>query len=302
MKQKIVFFTHRVALFALTFLGQGVISLPVKNADEFTFLGYLAAVISLCLLLPAAVFVSNALFCDEACSGFKKAVAVIALLAVAVAALFLATDTFEAFYNFAAEVLLPDTAKWICIITFAAVVGFFLSQTTENVLKFFLVAFVFVFLAVIFFFLASLGDYKLQNIFIFRLPEWSGLFTQAKPYFLQAVLPSLIFPVYEALALKKSRLSAALSSAAVGSILLGLCILGSVLLFGAPLAGRLDYPYASAVSTVSVGRLFTRMDGFSYFIYFAAALAKITVCGATAFLSLKKIGSLLNKQGALSKI
>ena len=39
------------------------------------------------------------------------------------------------------------------------------------------------------------------------------------------------------------------------------------MLFGPTFAARIEYPYTAAVSTVSVGRLFTRMDYFSYFIY-----------------------------------
>ena len=50
------------------------------------------------------------------------------------------------------------------------------------------------------------------------------------------------------------------------------------MLFGAQMSGEFDYPYAMAISTVTFGNLFSRLDGFSYFIYFVTALIKITVC------------------------
>ena len=74
-----------------------------------------------------------------------------------------------------------------------------------------------------------------------------------------------------------------------GFFLLGIAILLSVMIFGAELSGRLDYPFFSAVSTVTIGKLFTRMDYLAYFIYFSSALIKITICLFVTFSSLKKI-------------
>ena len=43
MKKNIRFFTHTSVMWALFILGNAVIALPAADADEFTFLGYLAA-------------------------------------------------------------------------------------------------------------------------------------------------------------------------------------------------------------------------------------------------------------------
>ena len=60
-------------------------------------------------------------------------------------------------------------------------------------------------------------------------------------------------------------------------MLLGITILNSVLLFGIEFSGVLDYPYSSAGSTVTFGNLFTRMDGFLYFVYLASCIVKCAV-------------------------
>ena len=60
----------------------------------------------------------------------------------------------------------------------------------------------------------------------------------------------------------------------IAKILIG----GAAIVFGSDFAGKLKYPYASAISTVTLGNLFTRMDGFAYLIFFASVIVKITVC------------------------
>ena len=73
-----------------------------------------------------------------------------------------------------------------------------------------------------------------------------------------------------------------------GCGLSALVLLNSVMLFGAELAGKFDYPYSAAISTISVGYLFSRMDGFSYFLGFACALVRIGVCITTVKSLFKK--------------
>ena len=46
----------------------------------------------------------------------------------------------------------------------------------------------------------------------------------------------------------------------------------------------------SAVSTVSLGELFTRMDGLSYFVYFAAQTVQTAVCVSLIRELLSRIG------------
>ena len=295
MKRKTVFFTHASAVSALFILGNGIIMFPVKSADEYNFTGFLLAQVLAFLLYFAVRPLADRFFCDNANKGagnFKKALLVLCYVAVAVFAVFTAAAVFTDFTEFVTEVILPDTPKILAIIIFGAVVVFFATRRQEDILKFCLIAFWFTVILMVFFFIAVAHNYNLRNIFIFRLPQITTLARQTAPYIKNPVLAVLLLSVYQTLVFKKNRVGAAVSGIAAGGVLLGLCVLSSVLLFGAPLAGRLDYPYAAAVSTVTVGRLFTRMDGFSYFIYFAAAITKITVCLFLVYSSLKKLKSI----------
>lgn len=296
MNKKSVFYTHSAAITALFVMGNAVINLPVKNADEYTFFSYLVtsllSVATILILTPLA----NWVFGEEVgnTGRFKKIIIFIFCLLTAVFALFCAGDAFLNFGKFVGEILIASSEKAVIFLIFFAVSVFFVLRRQEDILKFALLGFWFCLLFVLFFFLGAAENYDMRNIFIFSLPDFKTAVSQAKPYFFNPFLPVLLIPVYQALVFRKIRKTALVLGAVSGYVMLGLCILGTLLLFGPELAGRLDYPYASAVSTVTVGRIFTRMDGFSYIIYFVSSLIKVTVCSFIIRSCLEKMNRIFN--------
>lgn len=296
MNKKAVFYTHSAAITAIFIMGNAVINLPVKNADEYTFFSYLLtslfSVAAILILTPLANWVFGE---DGENTGIlKKIVVFIFCFSAAVFAIFCAGDAFLDFGNFAKEILIASSEKGVIFLIFLAVSVFFVSRRQEDILKFALLGFWFCFLFILFFFFGAAENYDMRNIFIFSLPDLKTTFSQAKPYFLNPFLPTLLIPVYQAFVFRKIRKTALVFGAVSGYVMLGLCVLGSLLLFGPELAGRLDYPYASAVSTVTVGRIFTRLDGFSYIIYFVSSLIKVTVCSFIIRSCLEKMNRVFN--------
>lgn len=286
MNNKTVFFTHSTALCALFFLGEAVIVSPAGKANEYSVLAYAFALAAAFALLLLTSFLSERLLSVEA----NKAVLYIVYTLSAVYAAFCAVKTLSVFFCFVSDILLPALPKFLGVIIFLSAVAFFGLSRQENFLKFSLLAFLVCLIAMIFFFIANFSNYNWRNIFIFRLPEPELLYKSAKPYITSTLLPYVfLLPVYQLFVFKRKRLGAVASGLAFGGVLLGFCILSSFLLFGADLSARLDYPYASVVSTVTVGRLFTRMDGFSYFIYFASSITKINTCIFIIYSSLKEM-------------
>ena len=94
---------------------------------------------------------------------------------------------------------------------------------------------------------------------------------------------------------KNRCIKSALAGAVTGFSILGICILNSILLFGAELSGELGFSYISAISTISIGRLFTRLDEFAYLLFFITCIIKITVCGYVTFNCLKKVNTILKE-------
>ena len=279
MKNDAVFKVHNLTLAFIFILGNASIIFPVKNADRYTVLGYIiTCVLSLCLfllLIPAF----NLLFCEKEGDNLPRKIIKLSVFALSFAvALYYSAEAFLSFAELAAKLMLPKTPKLITCFFFLISVVFFATRREEDLLKFSLLAGGLIGVLIIFFFIASISAFDLNRIFIFSAKSLEPALRQTPPYIKECLPPCLLLGVYQTCVFGRVQKSASFWGIIIGFILLWLCILNSVLIFGVPLSARLSYPYASAVSTVSVGRLFTRLDGFAYFIYYISSLTKITVC------------------------
>lgn len=289
MKKENTFYPHTAALGALFFLGNGIIYLPDVSANEYTLLAFLVCSAAFLILLSALLPAITAVFCGSPRRLPARLITAVILLLTAVLSLHCLSSAFTSFTDLACKVMLKPTLKPLVIITFSAVCLFFIFKRPESLLKFSLTAFCFTAALVLFFFLASIGNYSLKSIFIFEFPNFNLLLHQARSYVLNPFAEALLIPVYTALAFGKIKKSPLFAGVGTGLILFILCLSGPLLLFGASLSGKLDFPYSSAISTVSFGTLFTRMDGLSYFIYSICVIVKISTSAFICFACLKKL-------------
>ena len=271
---KPLFSRHFAALCTLFILGNAVIGLPVKNADKFTFLGFLISF----LVGIVLYFIAFSLPLSKPLLIFGVSISFWA-----------AADAFLALLKFINATLLEDGMRILIVIPLIFTVILFCLKGKTALFKFSLISFCFSVVAVVFFFIFTAKDFEIKNIIIKTLPSAKNLYSQTIPYIRSVTLPSLLL-VFFAKVTKNTRSSAFLGYF-LGNIMLAACILNSVLLFGSKFSGRLDFPYASAISTVTFGSLFTRMDGFAYFIYFASCIIKITVCVHIIAYCVKSISS-----------
>ena len=290
MNKKAEFTPHIIAISALFVLGNGILSLPSQGADGFTFLAFLVSLPLVFLIFWLASIIFGKISETKSSSGaFKKAVYIICLLSAGIFALFSGAATLKALTEFVSAVMLPETPMFLIVAVFLVAVIYFFFQNEKSILKFALISGVLTAAAVVFFFVAASDRYDLRNIFIFRLPSFRELFSQLKPYLVNPVLQVLILPVFLKGVLRENKLKPGFFGVLAGGIFLGLGILSSVLLFSPEIAGELRFPFSSAVSTVTVGRLFTRLDGFAYFVYFVCSLSKTTVCAFSVRWILKEL-------------
>lgn len=260
---------HFVWLSALYILGSGIIILPSQNADKLTFLGFVIAFLFSILL---TVLVYN--------FSFLKYPTIFL-------ALYFAGETLIIFLNFISNTLLKNNQNFWILLLFLAPLLYFCRRKSGQILNFSLICGVVCGLLLIFFFFATIKDFNPENIYIYSFPKVKSLLNQAIPYIKSVTLPIAVLALFAKQ--QKASMPVAIAGVCVGSALLLICIFNSILLFGTQMAGEFNYPYAMAISTVTFGNLFSRLDGFSYFIYFVTALIKITVC---VNIVKKEIGSL----------
>ncbi len=254
---------HFVALTALLILGNGVITAPQKNADNYNFLGFLIA----CGIAVAVYFICTFL-----------PVTKVTAIGIWLLAFYCIADAFITFIRFISENLLPDTKPYLIAVPFVLILLYIGFQKEQMLFKFSLISYFVTAAVILFFFFATAKDFNVSNIFINRLPSLENLLGQLVPYLKSLVLPAALLAVFARLNNMKKTVS--VLGLSLGFLSFGLCILNSVLLFGIELSGVLDYPYSSAGSTVTFGNLFTRMDGFLYFVYLASCIVK---CGVGIF-------------------
>lgn len=62
-----------------------------------------------------------------------------------------------------------------------------------------------------------------------------------------------------------------------GFLILLICFSNSFLLLGNKIINQVNFPYATATGIITVGKNFSRLDGFTYYNYFILSLLKMTV-------------------------
>lgn len=276
-KTKSAFYKSALFSYAVFIMGNAVIALPDNSSNQFTVLGLaVSGVVSLAFI---ALLSMVSYFVTEGKTGrFSAVLKTVIWIAVALLAIFSAADTLTDFTSFVSNNILTEVPLFVTVVTFTAVLVYFFFKRQEDSLKFSFLCFIFTAVLVVFFFFATSKNFEWENLYINKIPDFKELKASVMPYFLKVSAPCIILPFYHRLVFSNRSYSACCYGVITGYVLLFLCVLPSVLLFTPSLAGRLSYPYASAISTVTVGKIFTRLDGFSYFIYFAAALIKINIC------------------------
>lgn len=249
---------HFIWLSALFILGSSIINLPFKNADKLTFLGFILAFL-LSVFLVFAVYKFD----------FLK-------YPIIFLAIYFVGETLIVFLQFISKTILSNRQNFWILMLFLLPLVYFCFRKTTQIFNFSLICGVVCGLLLIFFFFATLKDFNVKNIYIYSFPNIKNLFKQTLPYIKSVTLPIAVLILYAKH--HQTTKTVAVTGICVGNIFLLISIFNSILLFGAQMSGEFDYPYAMAISTVTFGNLFSRLDGFSYFIYFVTALIKITVC------------------------
>ena len=259
-----IYSKHIFCLFALFVLSGGILSAPFNASSGYTVYAFLISAILgiLIYFFIAKYFTKNKIFI-----GFSV-----------LAALFCAVDSTADFCVFIKDSLLSETPIFLIAAVFVVVMVYAASKGKVVLLKFSLISFFCTSILIVFFFLATLENFENLNIFYVKEFEFSGLFETFAAYFKKIVFPVFVLPFFNGFYFEKPKKKSSLCGVAIGYGVLFLTIINSLFVFGEKFAQRVLYPYAAAVSTVTFGSFFTRLDGFAYIIYFSAVIVRVTAC------------------------
>lgn len=257
---------HVIAASAFFTLGNAIILLPEFNLFEF---GLLLA------LSLAIIFITSRLL--KAANENKLAFFCVSAMIVAGATYGAATT----FLNYVAflknEQLSQNGAVWIGL-AFAAICIYFATRSTAAVCKCCLFFAVFSVLIMLVCFIGGIRIFDYGNLaeikweFSSHIKKYSGVF-----------LPIVALPAF--MAADNKTIKPVIFGVTGGFLLLFMATLQIALTLGNSF--DVSYPYLKAVSVISSGSLFTRLDGLVWFLFFIVALLKITIC-AKAIMAVTK--------------
>ena len=279
-KKKSISLPLSLSLFAAFTVANGLIRAPFFRT---TLLSFFAALISGIITLPLLTLLFKRVRIKS------KTVLTAAFLSASVFLFIAAWLSFGEYCDFVYGAVLTKTDMWLIKSVFAFCVFSLSVSKNSAVYKFAFLSFVL--LAGVFsvLFLMSAKTFDFKNLSgAFGLSGFS--LSDTGVYFLNLILPSVAAVLF--FCMTDSGVSAAgvLCGVSAGAIFCTVAVLDSVLSFGLSLAAKLSYPYIDDISTVTAGSLFTRMDGFAYFTFFACYVLKCAVCIKTAARLLRRAG------------
>lgn len=273
---------HTACFVALFTVGNSVITFPRSGGATAT--GFAAAV----LAALGAYFLSLAV-CRIAASreaSLKKAIRVPLLFSVAAISAYCALDCFIDFCGFADALLLPESPDFAIAALFVFTLVLLSGKPNGVLMKLALIFAASFVVAVPILVLITVKDFSVVGLHTGGIEDIkNGIFTSAR----SVALPALLIPPYILIENKNAPETSGTCGLLCGLATTALCVLDSLFLFGTSLAEKLAFPFATAVSTVTVGTLFTRMDVPVYCLFFISAVMKSVFCIRLCAALLKKM-------------
>lgn len=273
-----------VSLTALSLLGTACLS-PL--AEKGAVSGFLAAAAVGVPLLAAVAGISERISVPFD-NGRPGRLGRTALSAVGVAVFWwLAAHCFWDFYSFVRTLLLP-VASPVAIGAILLPVAYAAVRRPPSVL-YRLALTLLPLTALIGLFFAGTGVALGSDPVADLAQEWSGTAVGFR-YCLKVIWP-LLLAVPPALRLTggDARPRTVFLGGAVGTGLLAAVVVTAVCLFGKA-AADVAYPFAAAIGTLTVGDLFTRMDGFADFLFYVSSLMQAGLFLAAAATLFERLG------------
>ena len=265
--------THEICMYAAFIFGIGAIIFPQKNADKTNVIAFLISAAFSVLLL----FAFNTLLKSTFKNANNKILNAVFFILVIIIALYVATNSAKIYTDFVSNRMLPFSSRWAIAFIFLTVCAVLSACDMRVLLKFSLLTLVFSLLIVSVMFALSYKDFNLENISVLGFPDFKKTLMQSLSYLESLILPIFLMPIIKQSISPEDKNESLYLGCILGLLMLVTVILNSLLIFGVNTAGKMQYPYCDALSTVTLSKLFTRMDGFSYFLYFSGALIRTSL-------------------------
>ncbi len=268
-----------VFLLAVVLVGESVISYPFSGNIGNDLLGGALGIIV--AAITALFLKSKAAKLTAAEPGLKAFL----LLALAVMSLLSFSVCLLDFSKYAGKVMLNTSSIIIPAISLIALIAFTVKKGIGVILKLGSVLFLLSFIFIVLTFAFSLPYIEVKYLGFYKAPTVGGFLSSFSSVGVSTFIASLPMIFLS----KEQKTKCVLWGFVLGGGMIFLCLINTLGIFGAEFAKTLAFPYSYAVSTASVGRIFSRMDPFLYCTCFFTCLIKCSVCLYVTASAVKKL-------------
>ena len=227
--------------------------------------------------LPVACVAANGVFGERDKKGTEKVMFVIFSLLSAIAAIYSASLMLNEFSSFASKVMFLRIPSGAVSIIFVAFCSYLSSRGAEVIRKFALVSALIVFACSLILFTLSAPNFEWDRVKALLEGAKELNATDVITVFSGSFAPAVIAIIYFS-ANGGTRGASALWGTLLSFVLVLICFLNVFLLLGGSFGASMEYPYATAVSTVTAGKLFARLEGFAYITYYVSSAIRVALC------------------------
>ena len=261
---------HSICLVTLFLIGNALINLPLQKYVSSSLPGFIIAVI---IAVPFMYFCSSLIRKANAnVSGFYSK---FTFFLLALYSAFCGLTSIRNYITFSDIVILPEANSFFPVIIFILITAFLSTRRKEVIIKLCLVFTLFISLAIVFLFISGIGNMRLSNLFNVNF-SLKGILYQCFSFLAISFLEGIVLVAFFT-SLNKSK-KVFLTGTLFAFLLLFIALIQTVSVFGYSVMESQRFPFADTMSVIYFGDKYTRLEGFSYFIYFACSLIKTSVC------------------------
>ena len=280
MQKSSLFKKHSISLIAIFIIGNTLIYFPNKLDIKSSSLGL---ILSITLSIPLFLLFykinkkclsTNIL--EEIKYNSNKLYKIILCAIFLISAFLIALPCLSEYVSYVNRFRMPLTYKIIISVIFMALVIYIAYSKKSAIYKLSIICFIYVLLSSVILFILSFNHFDFSNLLPVEFKGkdvLSSIIILIAKSFATIILLSLFFKNE-----KDKPRSIYLMGLFLGGIILFICVLNVLLIFGSKITEELSLPYANAMSVISLGDVFTRLEGFSYLNYFACSIIKTATC------------------------
>ena len=275
---------HKICIAAIFFFDTIALHIPLTGAKNGELSALIVAVACSVALYLLWYFIADRIYRSRNDNYIVKVICFL-IIAFLVYANTVAAKNFTSYMN--EEVLIKNIRVFI-LLFFSAVCIYMVSKTNEVLAKSALILFVFIVIVMAIMLIVSFKNFEPVNV---KELLKGKIFKRSFVYLYRAFLFPMALAMFSRFAFYNATVKKDILGLLAGTGLILVCFFSTVATFTLKFASKIDYSYPMSISVVNIGELYTRMDGFAYFVFFFSALIRCSVCGFGIKMLLKKAGT-----------